>query len=300
MEFDPSSLTLEENGVCVQRNICNNSLCEVFLAEISKAFDRMLALPGRMSSTSSMPSLSGHRHFLTIATSPYESKMIKEKEFTHRRDFRLPYNSLMESVLLRSLNSNTVTTTLKKPNTSLTTTHHTSRTVGHILIEILGENAELCEISVIRSEPACEGQSFHSDSEYSDSNPRLCTVFLALHDIPEETMGPTQFYANTHHPRHFEDNLWVPPTPGNIQNQLNNYPNKCTELWFGPLHQGDAVLMDSCTWHRGGANTSNKTRTILAISFVEEAKLTLSNNNDGAQKRLKLGGFVNDEKWNDL
>ena len=83
MEFDPLSLNLEENGVCVKRNICDGSLCETFLLEADKAFDRMLALPGTMSSMSSMSSTSGNRHFITIATSPHVSKTIEQMKFSH-------------------------------------------------------------------------------------------------------------------------------------------------------------------------------------------------------------------------
>ena len=295
MEFDPLSLNLEENGVCVKRNICDGSLCETFLLEADKAFDRMLALPGAMSSTSSMPSPSGNRHFITIATSSHDSKTIEQMEFSHRRDFRLPYSPLVESVLVRCLNSNESPRCLENTNERVNSRHNSRRSVGCILTEVLGENAELSALSVIRSEPGCAAQSFHSDSEYCDSNPRICTVFLVLHDILEETLGPTEFYANTSSPCHFENNIWVPPTPDNIQLKLRSHSNTSyTRLWFGPLYQGDAVLMDSCTWHRGGANTSNEMRTILAISF-EEAESPLRGSKNHTEERLKLCDFINKE-----
>lgn len=295
MEFDPSLLTLEENGVCVKRNICDGPLCEIFLLEADKAFDRMLALPGTMSRTSSMSSVSGNRHFITILTSPNDSKTTHQMEASHRRDFRLPYSSLVESLLLRSLNSNEAPRCLENTNDMVSASHNRSRSIGCILTEVLGENAELSALSVIRSEPGCAAQSFHSDSEYCNSNPRICTVFLVLHDILEETLGPTEFYANTSSPCHFENNMWVPPTPDNIQIKLRSYSNTSdTRLWFGPLNQGDAVLMDSCTWHRGGANTSNEMRTILAISF-EEAKSPLRGSENRTEERLKLCDFINKE-----
>ena len=295
MEFDPLSLNLKENGVCVKRSICDGSLCEIFLLEADKAFDRMLALPGTMSSMSSMSPTSGNRHFITIATSPHDSKTIEQMEFSHRRDFRLPYSPLVESVLVRCLNSNESPRCLENTNERVNSRHNSRRSVGCILTEVLGENAELSALSVIRSEPGCAAQSFHSDSEYCDSNPRICTVFLVLHDILEETLGPTEFYANTSRPCHFENNVWVPPTPDNIQLKLRSHSNTShTRLWFGPLYKGDAVLMDSCTWHRGGANTSSEMRTILAISF-EEAESPLRGSKNRAEKRLKLCDFINKE-----
>ena len=295
MEFDPSILTLEGNGVCVKRNICDESLCKIFLIEANKAFARMLALPGTISSTSSTSWPSGNRHFITIATSPHDSKTIEQMEFSHRRDFRLPYSPLVESVLVRCLNSNESPRCLENTNERVNSRHNSRRSVGCILTEVLGENAELSALSIIRSEPGCAAQSFHSDSEYCDSNPRICTVFLVLHDILEETLGPTEFYANTSRPCHFENNIWVPPTPDNIQLKLRSHSNTShTRLWFGPLYQGDAVLMDSCTWHRGGANTSSEVRTILAISF-EEAESPLRGSKNRAEKRLKLCDFINKE-----
>jgi len=43
------------------------------------------------------------------------------------------------------------------------------------------------------------------------------------------------------------------------------------------------VLMDACTWHRGGANTSGTRRTLLAASFVAS---------ENVERVPRLGDFV--------
>jgi hypothetical protein len=45
--------------------------------------------------------------------------------------------------------------------------------------------------------------------------------------------------------------------------------------------------MDACTWHRGGANTSETRRTLLAASFVASDRATAAG--EGVPR---LGEFV--------
>ena len=129
---------------------------------------------------------------------------------------------------------------------------------GALLVAALGRDAELRELQVIVSEPGAAAQDVHSDSNWGTE--RLVTMFIALHDVLDERMGPTRFWPNTHAPRCFPGEVWRPPTELLAANLRS--------VWYA-LHAGDAVLMDACTWHRGGANTSSGTRrTLLAASFV--------------------------------
>lgn len=234
-------LSLDANGVCVQRGLCENEVCELCLAEILQGLDHMLALPGPMSKTTG-------RDFLPIATS---RAPVKKAE--HRRDFKLKFSSV-ESVLRAVLSGN----------------------AGAILVDALGRDAEICELSVIRSSPGAASQDWHSDSEWSATGPQLRTMFFALHGILEETMGPTRFCPNTHAPRYFPDERWIPPTPARVAERPS--------VWFA-LNAGDAVLMDSFTWHCGGANTSERPRTLLAVTFVER-------HGGAASGSLTLGDFA--------
>ena len=144
---------------------------------------------------------------------------------------------------------------------------------GALLVAALGRDAELRELQVIVSEPGAAAQDVHSDSNYDADAPRLVTVFVALHDVLDERMGPTRFWPNTHEPRCFPGGVWLPPTSLLAERR---------SVWYA-LRAGDAVLMDACTWHRGGANTSGSRRTLLAATFVAAA--------DG-ERVPRLGDFV--------
>ena len=143
---------------------------------------------------------------------------------------------------------------------------------GALLVAALGRDAELREVQVIVSEPGAAAQDVHSDSNWGADAPRLVTMFVALHDLLDERMGPTFFWPNTHAPR--EGEIWRPPTASLAAER--------TSVWYA-LRAGDAVLMDACTWHRGGANTSGSRRSLLAASFVAAS--------DGGRVP-RLDGFV--------
>ena len=130
---------------------------------------------------------------------------------------------------------------------------------GALLVAAVGRDAELRELQVIVSEPGAAAQDVHSDSNYDADAPRLVTVFVALHDLLDERMGPTHFWPHTHEPSGFPSGVWLPPTASLAAERRS--------VWYA-LRAGDAVLMDACTWHRGGANTSGTRRTLLAASFV--------------------------------
>jgi ectoine hydroxylase-related dioxygenase (phytanoyl-CoA dioxygenase family) len=118
----------------------------------------------------------------------------------------------------------------------------------------------------------------HSDSNYSEASSRLVTMFVALHDVLDERMGPTHFWPNTHKPRCFPGGVWFPPTASLAAERRS--------VWYA-LRAGDAVLMDACTWHRGGANTSGTRRTLLAASFVASE--------DRDERVPRLGDFAINE-----
>mmetsp|Transcript_19299 Transcript_19299/g.50232 ORF Transcript_19299/g.50232 Transcript_19299/m.50232 type:complete len:233 (-) Transcript_19299:18-716(-) len=145
---------------------------------------------------------------------------------------------------------------------------------GTLLVAALGRDAELRELQVIVSEPGAAAQEVHSDSNWSADAPRLVTMFVALHDVLDECMGPTHFWPHTHLPRGFPGGVWLPPTASLAAERRS--------VWYA-LRAGDAVLMDACTWHRGGANTSGTRRFLLAATFVRDA---------AAERVPRLGDFL--------
>ncbi len=226
---------LSRDGVAVTRAACPEAASEACAACLAAGLDgleRMLALPQTMAER--MRSGVSLRHFVPICTA---SAAVAESATT-RSDFRMPFATCFAAALRAAL----------------------AGEAGALLVAAVGRDAELRELQVIVSEPGAAAQDVHSDSNWSTDTPRLVTMFVALHDLLDERMGPTHFWPNTHAPRCFPDQIWVPPTASLAAERRS--------VWYA-LRAGDAVLMDACTWHRGGANTSGTRRTLLAASFVE-------------------------------
>ena len=243
---------LSRDGVAVTRAACPEAAgaaCATCLAASLDGLERKLALPQTMAERMRGASL---RHFVPICTTV--SAAVSESATT-RSEFRMPFLPCFAAALRAAL----------------------AGEAGAILAAAVGRDAVLRELQVIASEPGAAAQDVHSDSNYDADAPRLVTAFIALHDVLDERMGPTRFWPNTHAPRCFPGEVWRPPTELLAANLRS--------VWYA-LHAGDAVLMDACTWHRGGANTSGSRRTLLAASFV-------ASDRDAAAERVpRLGDFV--------
>ena len=241
---------LNATGVCVERIACDTQHCDDCLAAFVEATDSYLALPGSMNESSK-------RHFIKVPTIP---GFTLERRPEHRRDFVLPMPEPLEVVLRTVLSGN----------------------VGSILVDALGVDAQICEITAIVSEPGATAQAFHGDNCWRASDPRLVTIFLALHDILDEAQGPTYFCPHTHVPECFPGNEWLAPTPALVAERDGG-------VWF-ELHTGDAMLMESTTWHCGGSNTSERRRTLLSVSFTEYKMQ--QGTNGAANEYLPLQDFL--------
>ena len=243
---------LSRDGVAVTRAVypeAAGEACAACLAAGLDGLERMLALPQTMAER--MRSGVSLRHFVPICTA---SAAVAEP--TTRNEFRMPFAPCFAAALRAAL----------------------AGEAGVILVEALGRDAKLRELQVIVSEPGAAAQDVHSDSNFSDA-PRLVTMFVALHDLLDERMGPTFFWPNTHAPRCFPPGgVWLAPTASLAAQR--------TSIWYA-LRAGDAVLMDACTWHRGGANTSGTRRTLLAASFVASNRAAA----DG-ERVPRLGDFL--------
>ena len=222
---------LNERGVSHQRGVCSPELCATFLAEALDSVDHMLTLPQTMAETLRG---SSDRHFVRYLT----AAAANAPEASHRSGFCRPFTASVEAVIRSVLSGG----------------------VGAMLVRELGRDALLCELTAITSEPGAAAQSIHSDATWSATAPRLITMFLALHDVADASLGPTHFVEETHAPRCFPGEHWLPPTEARVAERR--------AVWF-ELYAGDAVLMDSTAWHGGGANTSEHRRTLLAMSFVQ-------------------------------
>ena len=233
--FDATADELAKSGVCVARGACNEGVCAACLLEVLAALDRMLSLPASMNATAC------DRHFVRFATS-LEANVVEAP--AHRRDFIVPLAPWVRAVLNAAL----------------------AGQLGEVLTHVLGREAQLSELTAITSEPGAAEQAFHSDTNWNATDARRLTVFIALHDLLDEALGPTSFVPRTHAPHCFPDDRWLPPTTARFAGHH--------AIWFA-LRAGDAILFDPCTWHRGGANASiaGERRTLLAVTFVEPAAL---------------------------
>eukprot|EP00854_Cymbomonas_tetramitiformis_P014623 gene14623-biopygen15072 len=218
---------LNAKGVSVQHRVCDQPACAACILEVLEGLERYLALPGTLNSSNV------DRHFLRISASR-GSTFVEEPK--HRRDFVLPLSPAVDAVLRGVL----------------------SGSAGAVLSHALGQDAEIYEITAIISEPGGASQDFHSDGNWSATAPRCITMFLALHDVLDEAMGPTRFCLETHAPQCFPGNKWLPPTATLVSEKGS--------VWY-PLSTGDAVLMDSTAWHCGGANESDRRRNLLSVTF---------------------------------
>ena len=234
---------LSRDGVFVTRAACPEAAgaaCAACLAAGLDGLERKLALPQTMAERMRGASL---RHFVPVTSAAVAQP-------TTRSEFQLPFAPCFAAALRAAL----------------------AGEAGALLVAALGRDAELRELQVIVSEPGAAAQDVHSDSNWGTE--RLVTMFIALHDVLDERMGPTRFWPNTHAPRCFPGEVWRPPTELLAANLRS--------VWYA-LHAGDAVLMDACTWHRGGANTSGTRRSLLAASFVAS---------DRSDRVPRLGDFV--------
>ena len=196
---------LSRDGVAVTRAAypeAAGASCAACLAAGLDGLNRKLALPQTMAER--MRSGVSLRHFVPV------SPAAVAESATTRSEFRMQFSPCYAAALRAAL----------------------AGEAGAILVAAVGRDAELRELQVIVSEPGAAAQDVHSDSNFDIHAPRLVTVFIALHDLLDERMGPTRFWPNTHAPP------WRPPTEALAAERRS--------VWYA-LRAGDAVLMDGCT-----------------------------------------------------
>ena len=178
--------------------------------------------------------------------------------------------------------------------------------LGGVLAATLGgeQNALLCELSCIVSEPGARAQPAHCDTAAGDASAvpppaPLFSLFVALQDV-SASMGPTLMYPGTHTasfhaelakrgPLHLRGTSSVhidlpcgvraratarPPTEPRASRDASP-PAPTVTVWCrsaappSARWQG-AVLMDSRLYHAGGANLadSGSRRCLLVASFA--------------------------------
>jgi len=224
-------LSLSDDGLCVIKQACDAKITQNCYEEVMRGLSSMFELPGSDST----------RYFQAISITP-----LSKRPFTHRSEWMLPLSPTVLAVLKSVL----------------------SGEAGAALLQEMGPEADLLEMTMITSLEGAHLQYVHSDG--SPNAPRVITMFMALHDIVDEAMGPTRFWPGTHKNS-------TPPTAENVDHSQSK--------WFR-LNEGDAILMDHLTYHCGGANNQPKMRTLFSASFMQSEK-------SSGDHALRLGDFYN-------
>lgn len=126
-----------------------------------------------------------------------------------------------------------------------------------LLEAVMTLDARVVELSSLISDPGAKPQLYHTDSLLpSRCGAPLYTCFVALQDI-DHSMGPTQLIPCTHNlDSHVR--LREKTEEGKRDREMAD----AASFHMG-CRAGDAFVMDSRLWHRGGANNSGSRRRLL-------------------------------------
>jgi Phytanoyl-CoA dioxygenase (PhyH) len=127
-------------------------------------------------------------------------------------------------------------------------------------------DAEFHELSSLISDPGSMAQPLHPDSPYYPLHAPLWTVFVALQDITP-CMGGTVVIPKTHTEEFHQQLSSSGSSHHNIKSLL--LQSKKYQYCRADLNTGDCIVMDSRTFHYGGANqiSSNARRTLLYFTI---------------------------------
>jgi len=136
-------------------------------------------------------------------------------------------------------------------------------TVGGIIESALSSDAQLHELASLISDPDSDRQILHPDMAHQGdtqlrTGPPFVTCFVAVQDVDDIAMGPTEFLPGTNTERHHEEFGDFDRRDG----MLRKAPTK-----FALLNEGDCSLYDTSTLHAGSANRSTKRRRIFYCTF---------------------------------
>jgi len=149
-----------------------------------------------------------------------------------------------------------------------------------LIMEAVGDECFLCELTGLVSNPGSDAQPVHHDIQFDESSPRL-TILIALQDTTKE-MGPTIFFPGTNTP---EWHCAFAERSEQLEDLFEGTPHVVEELAVG-----DAVVYDARVLHCGGANTSHrrvgKDRDGHAPDEVESDEVSLKSNPAGKRRTM--------------
>ena len=140
--------------------------------------------------------------------------------------------------------------------------HALCMAVSPIIEELLTLDAVVVELASLISDPGARQQDYHPDSVLpSTCGTPLYTVFVALQDI-DRSMGPTRVLPKTHDE---ESHRRLRSKAASGAKDRNAADESGVHM---ACMAGDAFVMDSRLWHRGGCNASVSRRRLLYVTFA--------------------------------
>ena len=169
------------------------------------------------------------------------------RELTHRWDLRLHFRGAVRAAVLEIVAA-----------------------VAPLLAELITDEALICELACIISDPGAPRQQLHADTKIGDRG-WLVSMFVALQDVASD-MGGTIVVPRSHHERLHAD--FEAACCSGSSEKLACTTSDAQEAWAVSRgaqrfegRAGDALLFDSRLLHCGGANTSTSRRRMLYVTW---------------------------------
>ena len=257
----PLVQALETDGVIRINDVLSSDWCQKCSQYINQTLqeqDRHIAADGSHNATTKentilFGNVFARDHRYDMYLHPFREKMISD----------------ILSVLLHPENSTPGNTSNQKSNSINTTkvmnaSDRSAGTSNSSTSQFF--DAEFHELSSLISDPGSMAQPLHPDSPYYPVYAPLWTVFIALQDITPN-MGGTVVIPNTHTEEFHQHLSSGASRRHNIQTLLRQ--SQKYQYCRADLHMGDCIVMDSRTFHYGGANeiTTNTRRTLLYFTI---------------------------------
>ena len=142
------------------------------------------------------------------------------------------------------------------------------RALRPAIAEVLTDDALVCELACLVTDPGATRQRLHADTTADDRGGFRLTAFIALQHVTSDMGGTLVVPGTANRAGHESMATIVADGSGRRERRL-----LCER---GRRFEGDAgscLLMDSRCLHCGGANTTPARRCILVVSFGDGAAL---------------------------
>ena len=268
---------LHDVGAVIAKGVVKRATCHAALRRVNARLARAMAESGQSSTAADVDS--GNSADAAAAAPPSDDVIDASARYfgnvaspPHRRDLKLSLTREIKACLDELLAS----------------------VVGPTMRNVLTDDAELCELSALVSDPGAGAQNLHPDTQITGPTAHcaLLTAFLALQDVAPE-MGPTEVVPRSHtaaaHAALSAGDRGGGgggegggigggggEGVGGTSGEGDSAGGEAALLaggWLPPqpalLDAGDVLLMDSRAIHRGSANVGAGGRRVLMYASFQ-------------------------------